>query len=113
VVRLVGGVRPATTLPWCAWRQRPGHGACGRCTQAQYRGGRDANMWARGYSAGRRGANSKFKWIQIKFKYFQILTDQNDLTELENFEIKYSFEGFEERNNFLHKDFFRFEMDFK
>jgi hypothetical protein len=28
-------------------------------------------------------------------------------------EIKYGFEGFEERNNFLHRKFFIFEMDFK
>jgi hypothetical protein len=28
-------------------------------------------------------------------------------------EIKYGFEGFEERNNFLGRNFFRFGMDFK
>jgi 4-amino-4-deoxy-L-arabinose transferase-like glycosyltransferase len=32
---------------------------------------------------------------------------------LKNFQIKYGFERFEERNNFLHRNFFRFEMDFK
>jgi hypothetical protein len=33
--------------------------------------------------------------------------------ELENFQIKYVFEGFEERKNFLHKNFFRFEVAFE
>jgi hypothetical protein len=28
-------------------------------------------------------------------------------------EIKYSFEGFEEENNFLHRNFFRFEIYFE
>jgi hypothetical protein len=32
---------------------------------------------------------------------------------LENFEIKYGCEGFEERNNFLHRNFFIFEIDLK
>jgi hypothetical protein len=32
---------------------------------------------------------------------------------VENFEIKYGFEGFEERNNFLHRNFFRFKVDFE
>jgi hypothetical protein len=26
---------------------------------------------------------------------------------------KYDFEGFDERNNFLHRNFFRFEVDFE
>ncbi len=29
------------------------------------------------------------------------------------FEIKYCFKGFDERNNFLHRNLSRFEMDFK
>jgi hypothetical protein len=32
---------------------------------------------------------------------------------LEIFQIKYEFEGFDERNNFLHINFFRFELDFE
>jgi hypothetical protein len=36
-----------------------------------------------------------------------------ELPVLENFQIKYELEGFEERNNFLHRKFFRFEMGFK
>jgi hypothetical protein len=33
--------------------------------------------------------------------------------EIENFDIKYGCEVFSERNNFLHRNFFRFEMDFE
>jgi hypothetical protein len=32
---------------------------------------------------------------------------------LKKFKIKYEIEGFEERNNFLHRNFFRFEFDFE
>jgi uncharacterized membrane protein len=32
---------------------------------------------------------------------------------LEKFQIKYVFEGFEERSNLLHINFFRFELDFE
>jgi hypothetical protein len=41
-----------------------------------------------------------------------ILSKQN-LFGIENFEIKYGCEGFEERNNLLHRNFFRFKMDFE
>jgi hypothetical protein len=34
------------------------------------------------------------------------------LFELQKFEIKYGSEGFEERNNFCHRNFFIFKMDF-
>jgi hypothetical protein len=37
---------------------------------------------------------------------------ETDLHVVKKFEIKYGYEGFEERNNFLHQNFFRFEMDF-
>jgi hypothetical protein len=37
---------------------------------------------------------------------------ENDLLELKNFE-KYGCEGFEEGNNFHHRNFFRFRTDFK
>jgi hypothetical protein len=32
---------------------------------------------------------------------------------LDKFKIKYGYEGFEDRNNFLHRNFSRFEMDFE
>jgi phosphoribulokinase len=37
----------------------------------------------------------------------------NDLPELQQFEIKYSFEGLEKMNKFLHKNLFRFGGDFE
>jgi hypothetical protein len=32
---------------------------------------------------------------------------------LKKFKIKHGMEGFEERNNFLHRTFFRFKFDFE
>jgi hypothetical protein len=32
---------------------------------------------------------------------------------LDKFKIKYGYERFEDRNNFLHRNFSRFEMDFE
>jgi hypothetical protein len=60
-------------------------------------------------------------WFQFKFQLdsncIQIHShfdrSKKDIFELENFELKYSCEGFEERNNFLYKNFFRFEMGFE
>jgi hypothetical protein len=33
--------------------------------------------------------------------------------KLENFDMKYGFEGCEEWNNFLHRNFFKLKMDFE
>jgi hypothetical protein len=38
---------------------------------------------------------------------------KKDLPKLKKFEIKYGYEGFEEGNNFLHRNFFRLETNFK
>jgi hypothetical protein len=38
---------------------------------------------------------------------------KQDFTGIKKIEIKYGFEGFGERNNFLHMNFSRFEMDFE
>jgi hypothetical protein len=35
------------------------------------------------------------------------------LPEIENFEIKYDFKVFEERDNFLYRNLFRFKVDFE
>jgi hypothetical protein len=42
-----------------------------------------------------------------------MIWSKKDLPELKKFEIKYGFEGFEERNNFLYRNIFRFEVDFE
>jgi hypothetical protein len=48
--------------------------------------------------------------IQIRSNLVRI---NISLPEIKNFEIKYGFEGFDEVNNFIHRNFSRFEMDFK
>jgi hypothetical protein len=71
-------------------------------------------MWGLNHSTERcKEIGFNFKWIQIVFKFFQALTDpKNDFPELKKFEIKYSHEGFVEINNFLHRNFLRFEMKY-
>jgi hypothetical protein len=53
---------------------------------------------------------SNFKRIQIVSKFH---LSKTGLIQLEKFEIKYRIEGFEERNNFLHRIFFIFEFNFE
>jgi hypothetical protein len=48
--------------------------------------------------------------IQI---FSNIEQSKKDLLKLENFEIKYGCEVFEERNKVLHRNFSIFKMDFK
>jgi hypothetical protein len=68
------------------------------------------------YSATRGLINSKkfklFNLIQNTSNRFKLDLIQIELSWTRN-EVKYGFEGFEQRNNFLHRSFFRFEMDFK
>jgi hypothetical protein len=42
---------------------------------------------------------------------FELIQSKDRLSMLENFQIKYGIEGFEERNNFPHGNFSRFRMD--
>jgi hypothetical protein len=55
--------------------------------------------------------------IQINFDIIQIRSNlvriKTSLPEPENLELKYGFERFDERNNFIHRNFSRFKMDFK
>jgi hypothetical protein len=52
--------------------------------------------------------------FNINFKLVQNLTDpKSTFSCSKKTKIKYSFDGFEERNNFLHRNFFNFEMDFE
>jgi hypothetical protein len=41
------------------------------------------------------------------------ILSKHDLPKLKKFGIKYGFEGFDERNIFLHRNLSRFEIDFK
>jgi hypothetical protein len=59
---------------------------------------------------GGNGSNI-FKPIQVilnDFKSLKINRLKKDFPKLEKFEIKYGFEGFEEGNNFLHRNVLRF-----
>jgi hypothetical protein len=47
------------------------------------------------------------------FKQFEIIWLKVGFPLLENFKIKYGCEGFEERNNFLYRNFSILKMDFK
>jgi hypothetical protein len=52
--------------------------------------------------------------ISNNFKnHSNFIRSKKDLLELGNFEIKCGFEEFDERNNFLHRNIFRFNLDFE
>jgi hypothetical protein len=57
------------------------------------------------------------KSTQTHSNLFQIilnlLLSKKGLIKLKIFKIKYGFEGFAERKNFLHSNFFKFEMGFE
>jgi hypothetical protein len=44
---------------------------------------------------------------------FELIQLNNGLPMLEQSQMKYGIEGFEERNNFFHRNFFRFEVNFE
>jgi hypothetical protein len=46
-------------------------------------------------------------------KYSNLIHSKSDLIRLIFFEIKYGSEDFTERNNFLHRNIFKFEVDFE
>jgi hypothetical protein len=51
--------------------------------------------------------------FQIKSNLFKFIRSKQDLPELGKFEIKFGFEGCDERNNFAYRNFLRFEMYFE
>jgi hypothetical protein len=67
------------------------------CGQRQNRGG------------GSNGLNRfQIQMVQKCLNFPNFDRSENDLPELQNFEIKYSFEDLEKMNNFLHRRFIRF-----
>jgi hypothetical protein len=58
-------------------------------------------------------AQGHFLILQNNSNEFKLIQLKDELPLLENFQIKYEFEGLEKRNNFLHKNFSRFELDFE
>jgi hypothetical protein len=90
------------------WAAEPGH----------WRATLQRRTWEQGSprcgtSATLPGGVAKFDSIS-NFKRIQILSSidqsKNDFPELKSIEIKYGHKGFKERNNFLHRNFFRFKM---
>jgi hypothetical protein len=71
----------------------------------------------RGYSVGLRGQtlfemdSNVFNIFKRFQKSFNFHLSKKDIPELKKFEIKYGFEGFDGRNNFLYRNFFRFKVD--
>jgi hypothetical protein len=69
------------------------------------------------YSGRRSGSNDlnrfKFKWVQTISNPPNFDQSKDDLPFLRKFVIIYGFEGFEERNNFLHRNLIKFDVDFK
>jgi hypothetical protein len=57
------------------------------------------------------------KSIQTRSNLFEIILklihSKRGLPEFKKFKIKYGFDGFAERNNFLYSNFFRLEMGFE
>jgi hypothetical protein len=51
--------------------------------------------------------------LNLKQTRSNFILSKLDLQKLEKFEIKYFFEGFDERNNFFHRSLSRFDMNFK
>jgi hypothetical protein len=101
----------------CPFKQRgEGHRGRGVGSGRQPRGGEELGM---GVGDQRSGRAIKFD-LKSNSNYFKIDSNhsnfdrlKNGLPELKKFELKYCFEDPKEMNNFLHRGFFRFGMDFK
>jgi hypothetical protein len=114
-----GGDRHTTTVGLARGRQQPDSGGNGRLAElVQNRGG--VGSPTGGPRAIVQGDGIKFdskfefKRYQMKFKSFQALTDsKRTFLGSKKIEIKYGCEGFEESNNFLYRNFSRFETYFK
>jgi hypothetical protein len=69
------------------------------------------------HSAGGLNQINRAKSIQMNLNLHQtcprFIFSKQALLSIENFDIKYGLDGFEERNNLLHRKFFRFGMDFE
>jgi hypothetical protein len=54
--------------------------------------------------------SSVFYLLKIFQTDFNLIQSKDGVLLLGKFQIKYGFEAFEIRNNFLHRNFFRFEL---
>jgi hypothetical protein len=89
-------------------------GSAPRCTTGAagwLPGGRgQPQSWAAVVKFDLKSNSNRFK-TDLNHSNFDHL--KNNLPELEKIELKYDFEGFQEGNNFLHRNVFRFEMYFE
>jgi hypothetical protein len=77
--------------------------------------------WQVGPVGSGRGEIDADGWVRPKQKpkiqkysnWTELNWSKNGLPQLKQFQIKYEVEVFEPRNNFIHRNFSRFEMDFK
>jgi hypothetical protein len=93
-------------------------GARGGVRTGKNRGGREAaDRWGPGTVLAIQIKSNRSKTIQMNSNLNQIRSNfilpKHDLHKLKKIEIKYCFERFDERNNFLHSNLSRFKMDFK
>jgi hypothetical protein len=107
-----------------AWgrRRRVAHGG-GRGRERRERGGGcpvgQPVEWVPPISGGKRegermagGPRLRLNVFKLVQKCSNLIRPKTDLLKLQKFELKYGFEGFDERNNFLHRNFSRLEMYF-
>jgi hypothetical protein len=114
------GARSARAEAGKGVRRRQGHwrgGGGGRSAHVARRRGKQGGpvLWA---GTGRLAwaglkAHSNFLFIQNYLNEFELIQSKDRLSVLENFQIKYRIEGFEERNNFTYRNFSRFKMNLK
>jgi hypothetical protein len=95
---------PAEARPWWA------HATRGWCRPTRDRG---LNGRLTGWSRLLCWRFYPSQRIQIYSNPSKFAQSKRDFPCLRKFEIKYGFEGFEERNNFLYRNFFRFIVDFE
>jgi hypothetical protein len=105
-----------------AWQPARRAGGVGQARaggpDGENRGGREtADRWGPVTVIAIQIKSNRSKTIQTNLNSNQtrsnFILSKLDLHKLEKFEIKFFFEGFDERNNFLHRNLSRFEMDFK
>jgi hypothetical protein len=87
------------------------------CEQGRWKGG----PWHVGHYGGQ--LLGRLPWTLINSEFFYLFKQipnrlgltwaKDGLPVLQKIEIKYDFEGFEDRNNFLHRNFFRPRLDFE
>jgi hypothetical protein len=108
----------SNTIGWCGMQRGRGEATATREQRkgVWYGGGVERGLQSL-LLGGRLGLAQKEYWHFLSIWKFsnelQLIWLKDGLTVLENFQIKYGVEGFEDRDNFLHIKFFRFEVCFE